>query len=104
MHRSRHLAAKVFSSPIDRILQRTTYTSNLADNIEATLKSFCGTSSPGSRWFISMPGLSSCCDRTESKEKLPVPTRSRIAGSKAISAGEGREFDPSGLRGVREGT
>ena len=41
MHRSRHLAAKVFTAPSDRVLV-TTYTGNLAENIEAILKSLCG--------------------------------------------------------------
>ncbi|QDV37674.1 UvrD-helicase domain-containing protein [Tautonia plasticadhaerens] len=41
MHRARHLAARVFTDPSDRILV-TTYTANLAENIEATLKTFCG--------------------------------------------------------------
>jgi len=41
MHRSRHLAAKIFTAPNDRVLV-TTYTGNLADNIEAILKILCG--------------------------------------------------------------
>jgi hypothetical protein len=41
MHRARHLASKVFTAPSDRILF-TTYTGNLAESIEATLKTFCG--------------------------------------------------------------
>ena len=41
MHRARYLAAKVFTAPADRILF-TTYTANLAENIETTLKTFCG--------------------------------------------------------------
>jgi hypothetical protein len=41
IHRARYLASKVFTSASDRILF-TTYTGNLAENIEATLKTFCG--------------------------------------------------------------
>ena len=41
MHRARHLARKVFTAPSDRILL-TTYTANLAENIEAALKTLCG--------------------------------------------------------------
>jgi len=41
MHRARHLAAEVFTAPQDRVLF-TTFTRNLADNIEANLRSLCG--------------------------------------------------------------
>jgi hypothetical protein len=41
MHRARHLVAKVFTAPADRVLF-TTYTANLAENVEATLRTFCG--------------------------------------------------------------
>jgi AAA domain/UvrD-like helicase C-terminal domain len=41
IHRARYLASKVFADPSDRILF-TTYTGNLAENIEVTLKTFCG--------------------------------------------------------------
>jgi UvrD/REP helicase N-terminal domain len=41
IHRVNHLATKVFTGPTDRILF-TTYASNLAENIEATLNTCCG--------------------------------------------------------------
>ena len=41
IHRARYLASKVFTGPSDRILF-TTYTGNLAENIEGTLRTFCG--------------------------------------------------------------
>jgi superfamily I DNA/RNA helicase len=41
MHRARHLATKVFTAPGDRVLF-TTYTTNLAQNIEELLASLCG--------------------------------------------------------------
>ena len=41
MHRARYLAAEVFKAPADRVLF-TTYTRNLAANIEGNLKALCG--------------------------------------------------------------
>jgi len=41
MHRARHLAKEVFPDQADRILF-TTYTANLAHNVEQTLRSLCG--------------------------------------------------------------
>ena len=41
MHRARHLAKQVFSEKTDRILF-TTFTANLAENIEQNLRSLCG--------------------------------------------------------------
>jgi len=41
MHRARHLALNVFEHPSDRVLF-TTYTRNLANNIEDLLSSLCG--------------------------------------------------------------
>lgn len=41
MHRARHLAATVFNKPTDRILF-TTYTRNLAQNIQDNLRHLCG--------------------------------------------------------------
>ena len=41
MHRARHLARTVFKEKTDRILF-TTYTANLAENVEQNLRSLCG--------------------------------------------------------------
>ena len=41
MHRARHLAREVFKEKTDRILF-TTYTANLAENVEQNLRSLCG--------------------------------------------------------------
>ena len=41
MHRARHLAGQVFTEKTDRILF-TTYTANLAENVEQNLRSLCG--------------------------------------------------------------
>ena len=41
MHRAKHLATKVFTAPGDRVLF-TTYTTNLAQNIEELMASLCG--------------------------------------------------------------
>lgn len=40
MHRARHLAAKVFTKPADRVLV-TTFTRNLAEDIRGNLKNIC---------------------------------------------------------------
>jgi len=41
MHRARHLAREVFTAPTDRILF-TTFTRNLANNIQENLRTLCG--------------------------------------------------------------
>ena len=98
MHRARHLAARVFTAPADRILF-TTYTANLAENIEATLKTFCGPE----RERIEVVHLHAWAVRllrshgVEGDIAGPEDIEQRAGRRRSPPAGV-REFDPAFLR------
>ena len=97
MHRARHLAAKVFTGPADRILF-TTYTANLAENIEATLNTFCG----AERQRIEVVHLHAWAVRflrSHGDDKdIASPEDVEACWTEAIHGSGVKEFDPAFLR------
>ena len=77
MHRARHLAREVFTAPSDRILF-TTYTANLAQNIEAEPRpASAGRSGSGSRSSTCTPGPSRFLRDQGSEFEIAGPTETR---------------------------
>lgn len=97
MHRSRHLAAKVFTAPTDRILV-TTYTANLAENIESALKTLCG----AERERIEVVHLHAWAVRLFRSQgvegDIAGPEDIEAGWHQAIAAAGLRDFDPTFLR------
>ena len=97
IHRARHLASKVFTTPSDRILF-TTYTGNLAENIEATLKTFCGPE----RERIEVVHLHAWAVRflrNQGHDKdIASPDEIESCWKEAVSSSGVTEFDPAFLR------
>ena len=97
IHRARHLASKVFTAPSDRILF-TTYTGNLAENIEATLKTFCGPE----RERIEVVHLHAWAVRflrNQGHDKdIASPEEIESCWKEAVSSAGVTEFDPAFLR------
>jgi superfamily I DNA/RNA helicase len=97
IHRARYLASKVFTGPTDRILF-TTYTGNLAENIEGTLKTFCGSE----RQRIDVVHLHAWAVRflrTQGHDKdIASPEEIEACWNEAVALSGVREFDPAFLR------
>ncbi|MGO9921584.1 MAG: UvrD-helicase domain-containing protein [Isosphaeraceae bacterium] len=97
MHRARHLAATVFTSPTDRILF-TTYTGNLAENIEGSLKAFCG-AEQGRIEVVHLHAWAVRFLRSQSLDKdIASPEEIEACWQEAVSSAKIAEFDPAFLR------
>src|SRR5271166_1118018 len=97
MHRSRHLAAKLFTAPSDRVLV-TTYTGNLAENIEAILKSLCGEEQSRIE-VVHLHAFAVRLLRSHGVEgDIASPEEIEEHWQQAISISGAREFDSSFLR------